>query len=264
MSPVTFQTLEKNRWWRCQNQSLNGYFCAVAQRNKNRYKLRYSRNCNQLLESSRWHLSTLSSFKSLCSLSQVVDTFQPFPLSDLFTLWIGSSLSGRCFNGLQLPKLGLCKHLARGQQAICKGRKPNIISSSLPPDIPNVTEETRVSNKEWTCEDIGFFDPSAEGTGPVTNVGKHVFYRDVYCFIDRLKDMTGHRGPDKLRNVIPQCLRGSALIWHSTELSDLEKEMLREASLTMWCNALTKRFKQSKHLWFWLTFASILLILVNL
>ncbi len=98
--------------------------------------------------------------------------------------------------------------------------------------------------KEWTADDIGFFDPGLEGDGPVVNVGRHVFYRDIYAFVDRLKDMMNLRGEDKLRAVLPQCFRGSALIWHSTELSDMEKDLLRQASLSSWYQAMINRFKQ--------------------
>lgn len=100
------------------------------------------------------------------------------------------------------------------------------------------------SSKEWTAEAIGFFDPGAEGNEPVSNVGKHVFYKDVYAFVDRLKDVALLKGDDKLRNILPQCLRGTALIWHSTELSDMEKNMLREASMKFWHDALIERFKE--------------------
>ena len=103
---------------------------------------------------------------------------------------------------------------------------------------------TSHNTKEWNADDIGYFDPSYEGTGPVVNVGKSVFYRDIYAFVDRLKDMAPLRGDDKLRTVIPQCLRGTALIWHSTELSENEKEMSRYTNLQGWYVMLIARFKE--------------------
>ena len=106
------------------------------------------------------------------------------------------------------------------------------------------TDDARISIRKWTCENIEFFDLSIENIALVVNVEKHVFYRNIYAFIDRLKDMIVHRKLDKLRNVISQCLREFVLIWHSTKLSDLKKNMLREAFLQMWYNALIKRFKQ--------------------
>lgn len=98
--------------------------------------------------------------------------------------------------------------------------------------------------KELDPEEVGFFDPEYEGTGAVVNAGTNVFYRDVYAFVDRLKDLEQIKGEEKLRVVLPQCFRGSALIWHSTELCETEKTLLRHANLVAWCETLVTRFKQ--------------------
>ena len=98
--------------------------------------------------------------------------------------------------------------------------------------------------KNWFVEEIEFFDSIAESIDSIINVEKHIFYRDVYAFTDRLKDMTTLKNDIKLRTVISQCLRESTLIWHSIELFVLKKEMLRDASLINWYNALIRRFKK--------------------
>ena len=56
--------------------------------------------------------------------------------------------------------------------------------------------------------------------------------------------MTTIKDDNKLRTVISQCLREFVLVWHSIELIDFEKEMLRNAFLTMWYNVMIKRFKK--------------------
>ena len=102
------------------------------------------------------------------------------------------------------------------------------------------------------ADDVGFFDPSYEdpkesnskNENPVINAGRHVFYRDVYAFVDRLKDLVHLKGEDKVREVLPTCFRGSALIWHSTELTELEKRGLRNASVEEWSETLTEKFKE--------------------
>lgn len=111
------------------------------------------------------------------------------------------------------------------------------------PPPHNGTPTSNVT-KEWNAEEIGFFDPDYEGTGPVVNAGKHVFYKDIYVFIDRCKDMTPIRGDEKLRTVLPQCFRGAASIWHSTELSEMEKILLRGTNLSGWYEAMIHRFKE--------------------
>lgn len=88
------------------------------------------------------------------------------------------------------------------------------------------------------------FDPEYEGSNPVVNEGKKVFYQDVYAFVDRLKDMEQIKGEKKLQSVVPQCLRGSAPIWHSTELSEMEKSLLRQADLDAWYETQITCFKQ--------------------
>lgn len=86
--------------------------------------------------------------------------------------------------------------------------------------------------KTWISEEIGFFDSDGEMLeGSISTIERHVFYRDIYVFVDRLKDMAPLRGEDKLRIVIPQCLRGSAIVWHTTELSDMKKTYLRDVTV---------------------------------
>ena len=94
------------------------------------------------------------------------------------------------------------------------------------------------------ADDIGYFDPNCEGEGPVVSVGRHMFYKDIYAFVDRLKDVAADKGEDKVRETLTTCFRGEALTWHSAELTDLEKTLLRTADLSVWCDSLIKRFKE--------------------
>lgn len=70
------------------------------------------------------------------------------------------------------------------------------------------------------AEDIGYFDPDYQNEkehgatkGPVVNAGKHVYYRDVYVFVDCLKDLARQHDGLNIRNVVTECLHGSALMW---------------------------------------------------
>ena len=98
--------------------------------------------------------------------------------------------------------------------------------------------------KNWSTKDIEFFDSAIEETESIVNIDKHVFYRNIYTFIDKLKNMITIKDDIKLKTVISQCLRESVLIWHSIELTNFEKKMLRETSLSMWYNVMIKRFKE--------------------
>ena len=85
---------------------------------------------------------------------------------------------------------------------------------------------------------MGYFDRDYQNekehgatSGQVVNAGKHVYYRDVYVFIDHLKDLAKQHDGVKIRNVITECLRGSALMWYSIELTELERDLLRDSDL---------------------------------
>ncbi|MCJ1224949.1 hypothetical protein MMC12_001596 [Toensbergia leucococca] len=53
--------------------------------------------------------------------------------------------------------------------------------------------------KEWTAEEVGFFEPDRADTNGMSTSGKHTFYKDVYVYIDRLRDLEKVQGEEKLR-----------------------------------------------------------------
>ena len=109
-------------------------------------------------------------------------------------------------------------------------------------EVEDPTSDTRdIREKDWRPEEIGFF---CDESGPVVTINRHIYYRDVYAFINRLKDVALLRSMEKTRTVLPELQRGSALIWHSTELSVTEKEMLRMVPLDYWYTRLIARFKE--------------------
>ena len=89
------------------------------------------------------------------------------------------------------------------------------------------------SQREWKADDIGFFDPGLDDPcdTPIITVGRHSFYRDVYAFVDRLKDIAKQRSTNKLRTVLPKYFRGECQIWYSIELGEMEKDLLRSVPL---------------------------------
>ena len=105
-------------------------------------------------------------------------------------------------------------------------------------------EMTKRSFKEWTSKEMRFFDPTTDELRFVINLEKHVFYKNVYVFVNRLKNMTSLRDENKLKIIISQCLRRTALIWHFIELFDIEKDIYKEMSVDNWCTVLVKRFKE--------------------
>ena len=125
------------------------------------------------------------------------------------------------------------------------GGRANDGRSSTPPVPPPVTL------KPLKSDDIGFFDPpydeemtgSQDSSVTVTNVGKDVTFKDVFVFCSRLKDIASQRSEIAVLAVLSGCLRGRALTWHASELSDTELEILRAANLDQWIKVLKKQFK---------------------
>ena len=62
-------------------------------------------------------------------------------------------------------------------------------------------------------------------------------------FVNRLKNMMISKSENKMKKVISTCLREIAQVWHIIELTNLEKDLLRTASLNQWYEVLIKRFK---------------------
>ncbi len=85
--------------------------------------------------------------------------------------------------------------------------------------------------KKWIADEIEFFDSNIDDDDSVVNVDRHVFYKNIYAFVDKLKNMITIREDDKLRTILSQCFRDAVLIWHFIELFDMKKDLLRQANL---------------------------------
>ncbi len=102
----------------------------------------------------------------------------------------------------------------------------------------------------WRSDEVGYFNPhldAAMGTGDIVQSGKDTYYRNVYLFIDRIRDAASVRGGDVVRANLSTCLRGSAQEWYSFELTQLERDALRGLGegVDQRIQALEKRFKPS-------------------
>jgi len=87
----------------------------------------------------------------------------------------------------------------------------------------------------WCADEVGIFFLDLHhsyNTSDIVTIGKDSFYRNSSVFLDRLDDMVKLHGGDVVRNNIPTCLRGAALQWYTTEVSDKEKVFFRSPSTT--------------------------------
>lgn len=100
------------------------------------------------------------------------------------------------------------------------------------------------SNSHLKADDVGYFNPGAKGTEPVISISHCTYYRDVYTFVDRLCDMVQLKGEDAVRAYTSACLKGAALEWYTSELTEFEKESLCDRPLeNAWIPMLIRRFK---------------------
>ena len=121
----------------------------------------------------------------------------------------------------------------RGQFASPNAEHQDSDDDSQAP-LLNTSFSSSAKPASFRAEDVGFFDPSFQPKqehrnttpGPVVNAGKHMYYLDVFVFVNWLKELAWKHSAAAIINLIPSCLRGSALIWWTVEVDDMAKELL--------------------------------------
>ena len=108
----------------------------------------------------------------------------------------------------------------------------------------DVADPSRIG--KLRAEDLEYFDPEfeSEHNEAIVSSGRHVYYRDMFVWIDHLKNLCKIHGEDEVRPKVTQAFRGGVLIWYFTELSDLEKDLLRDAFMERWYQVIDKRFRE--------------------
>jgi hypothetical protein len=65
----------------------------------------------------------------------------------------------------------------------------------------------------------------------------------VFLFTDRLQYLARQYSELTVKALWSTCLRGEALLWHSAELTDMERDLLADSSVEGIARQLTKRFQ---------------------
>lgn len=107
------------------------------------------------------------------------------------------------------------------------------------------------TTSRWNANDLGFFDSHYDGktvhsgAPPIEHTGKDTYFRDVHLFLDRAKLFMPIKGAEMLRDNLWLSLRGTALSWWTSELSDTERRIVTCGNdIDEWSKLLIKRFKQ--------------------
>ena len=63
-------------------------------------------------------------------------------------------------------------------------------------------------------DDVGYFnlDYDDSSNALVVNAGRYVFYRDIFTFVDRFKDLSKIYNKNKIKALVLACFRGGAFI----------------------------------------------------
>ena len=77
----------------------------------------------------------------------------------------------------------------------------------------------------------------------VVNASKHVFYKNVFVFIKRLKNLVKQHDDEIVERLVIFCLRDFVLIWYFVEINDFMRILFRDARFDIWCKILITRFK---------------------
>ncbi len=116
--------------------------------------------------------------------------------------------------------------------------RPVFVNKDLLGNVENI-------HKDWKPEEIGFFGPDCEESSLVIIPNCHGYYRDIYAFINRLKEVAVFQSMKKTQDVLPQLLRGSVLVWYSTTFPAIEEEIPRIIPSDYCYKCFITRFKCS-------------------
>lgn len=82
-------------------------------------------------------------------------------------------------------------------------------------DVNDIEENSREISIIKFAKDIEYFDSIYENSSNffIVNVERHIFYRNSYVFVDRLKDLTKEFIEEqRIRKLVSNCLRDESLI----------------------------------------------------
>ena len=116
----------------------------------------------------------------------------------------------------------------------------------------NDTSSNNFSNDDWKeffrAQNVEFFDSilnESYDSDDVVQVERNVYYKNVYFFVERIKNAVNMYTIEKVRFNLFNCLKKTAQIWYIENFSDFEKKTLWSLSIKIekWCNTLIKKFK---------------------
>jgi hypothetical protein len=108
---------------------------------------------------------------------------------------------------------------------------------------------TIAKKNSFRASNVRFFDSQLNSfydSDDVVQINRNLYYKNVYLFVKRVKDVVIMFDVEVVRINLLTCLRDSTQMWYIESLSDLKKKILRTLNeeIDHWCNALLKKFKK--------------------
>ncbi len=137
------------------------------------------------------------------------------------------------------------------EKSLLLKESPSTISPPSPVTTPKTHSSAdslpRTTTERWNQSDLGYFDPHldrAHREGEIVSVRKDVYYRNIVLFVQRLQSLVTFRGAALVKANIATSLRGSALEWYTSELSNFDCDALNnDPGVKSWVNTLSACFK---------------------
>ena len=120
----------------------------------------------------------------------------------------------------------------------------------------NQNDENQNENQNFQStirfsKDINYFDlkyvdvNDSFNTSSIVIIDRYIWYRDVYVFIDKLKNLVKKFiDESRIKELLSNCLKKETLIWKNNEYNDVFKNALRVVNLKIWYSFLINQFKK--------------------
>ena len=104
--------------------------------------------------------------------------------------------------------------------------------------------------KRWVVVDIEFFDFHYDGkivviASAVEHVEKNMYFRNIYVFMKRIKDIIIVKNSELIRNNLYTCFKEIALKWYiSTLIKEIKFYVKHDDDFNHWLKTFLKRWKK--------------------
>ena len=102
---------------------------------------------------------------------------------------------------------------------------------NLQKSIDSAKEAIAKNKSTWNFDDIEFFDLNYEKKSTaiekiLTHSDKNIYYKNVYVFVKKIKEIIIVLDVEQIRRNLFSCLKDTIFMWHTVELSNITRRIL--------------------------------------